>query len=428
MRRHAGVAAAVLLGMVALAGCAGDADPAEGLVRADVEARTVAIDDASALPAVAQASRGLGMLLLAAAGDDTNTVVSPSSLQLALSMLSEGARGGSLTELEAAVGASGETRRDAVAALRGALAPLDGDPKDATGDTLPAHPIVHLADQVVIDEGFEVSPEFLEKLADVYDAGIQYADLSGDAGKAVLDAWTQHHTGGLIPQSAIVPNDDLRVVFQDAVLFAARWQAPFDAAETYPQDFTLPGGERVAVDMMHDSAALVAYAEVEGWRAARLAYDDTVHADVLLPPAGTDPATAAPALLQALDAALDTAEPQSVDLALPVIDTTGRLDLLPALDALGVGSVACDSGTADLSGIAGGPGDLCLAQAVQQTVLTVDEAGTVAAALTEGGTESTSAPVGSQLALHLDRPFLFQIAHTDTDWLLFTAAIRDPRS
>ena len=90
MRRHAGVAATAVLGMIVLAGCVGAADPAEGLVRADVEARTVAIGDATALAEVAEASRVLGMRLFAAAGDGTNAVVSPSSLQLALSMLSEG--------------------------------------------------------------------------------------------------------------------------------------------------------------------------------------------------------------------------------------------------------------------------------------------------------------------------------------------------
>jgi serine protease inhibitor len=31
------------------------------------------------------------------------------------------------------------------------------------------------------------------------------------------------------------------------------------------------------------------------------------------------------------------------------------------------------------------------------------------------------------VALHLDRPFLVQIAHTQTGWPLFLAAVRDPR-
>ncbi len=366
------------------------------------------------------------MALLSAAADDANTVVSPSSLQVALSMLSEGARGDSLAQLETALGASGDDRRDAFAALRGALAPLDGDPRDATGDDLPDEPIVHLADQVVVDEGFEVSNDYLATIAEVYDAGIHHIDLDGAAAKDALDAWADHHTGGLIPESAISPNPDLRLVLQDAILLAAQWQTPFGTAATFPQPFMLPGGDRVDVDMMH-SIEPFAYVEVDGWRAARLPYNDALHADVVLPPTGIDPAAASADLLADLDAALDVASPEPLDLALPKVDTAGTLDLLPSLAALGVASIGC-TGDADLSGIGGVPGELCVAQASQQTVLRIDEEGTVAAALTEIGAEASAAPAAPDRQLHLDRPFLFQIAHTDTDWLLFAAAIRDPRS
>ena len=98
-----------------------------------------------------------------------------------------------------------------------------------------------------------------------------------------------------------------------------------------------------------------------------------------------------------------------------------------ALAALGVASIDC-AGDANLSGIGGVPGELCVAQASQQTVLRIDEEGTVAAALTEIGAEASAASAAPDRQLHLDRPFLFQIAHSDTDWVLFAAAIRDPRS
>lgn len=419
---RAGIAAATAL--AALSGCTATSGAAD-LLRADVAARTVPVGDASALPEVVDATRRLGTVLLGAAKDQ-NTVVSPSSLAVALSMLTEGARGTSLTELEAALGATGENRRDAFAALRGALLALDGDPRAATGDELPERPIVHLAGQVVINNGFTVNDDFLAALADVYDAGIQHADLASEEGKKLLDAWTDRHTGGLIPESAITPTPDLRLVFQDAILLAARWQTPFLAADTYPRVFTLPDGATVDVDMMSALKTPFAYAEVSGWQAARLPYQEALHADVVLPPAGTDPGAVTPEILAALDHALDQATPAPLDLAMPVLDLQSELNLLDLFPALGVGSVRCEDDGADLSGIALTPGELCVSQAVQQAVLKVDEEGTVAAALTEIAVAEASLPVVTH-SLHLDRPYLFTVSHTATGWPLFMAAVRDPR-
>ena len=398
-----------------------------GAARADVAARTVPVDAAASLPKVVQASRALGTELLAFAPRDGNVVVSPSSLVVALSMLTEGARGTSLAELEKALGAGGEDRKDALAALRGALLALDGDPKAATAAELPDRPIVHLADQVVIDDGFTVDDDFLRALADVYDAGIRYTDLGTDAGKKVLDDWADHHTGGLIKKSVIEPAPDLRLVFQDALLLAARWQSPFSARDSGERDFTLPDGKRVGVKTMSSIKPAFAYAELDGWKAARLPYVEALHADVILPPEGVDPGEVTPEILAGLDAALSKATPEPLDLTLPVLDVKGTLDLLPAFPTLGLTSLSCDSGAADLSGIALKPGELCVSQAAQQTVLKVDEEGTVAAALTEIGVTEASAPLAGNV-LHLDRPFVFTVSHTSTEWPLFFAAIRNPQA
>ncbi len=419
---RAGIAGLGLLGLIALTGCAGG-DPAAGLVRAEgVTARVVPVPDAAALPAVVDATRRVGTATLALAPRDANSVVSPSSLMMALAMLTEGARGDTLTALDQLFGATGEDRRDAVAALRGALLALDGDPAAATGKELPERPIIHLANQVVLDDQYQASEDFLKALADVFDAGVQRADLASDAGKQVLSDWVRHHTGGLVPETAIEPNPDLRLVLQDAILLAAAWQTPFESALTADRQFTLPDGSEVYAESMY-AMKQFAYAEVDGWRAVRLPYVEALHSDVLLPPAGTDPADATPELLAKVSTALDAAAGQLVNLTLPTLDIgPDKLDLLDILPAVGA-PVLCQDAP-DLSGM--GPGDLCVLQAVQQTVLKVDEAGTVAAAVTEIGVGETSAPMPDQ-DLAFDRPFLFTVSHTETGWPLFLAAVRDPR-
>ena len=418
-----GVVAAATL----ITACSG-ADPDEGLVRAEgVDPRVVAVGEAAALTDVVDATRTIATALLDAAPEEGNVVVSPSSVAVALSMLADGARGDSLAELESVLGASGEDRRDAFTALRSALLEYDGDPAVVQDDDLPDRPMIHLADQVVVDDELDVERGYLEALAAGFDAGVQHADLGSPEGKSTLDAWVRHHTGGLVEKSAIQPRSDLRLVLQDAVVLAARWQTPFDGRGTYERPFTLSDGSVVDAQTMA-VAEPFAYAEVDGWTAARLPYVDALHADVLLPPAGVDPAAVTPELLAAVDSALSAAEPEPVDLWLPKLDVTpDPLDLTATIDRLGAGSVLAPE-TSDLTGIAPPEAQLFVGQAAQQAVLKVDEEGTVAAAVTEVGVEAGSAVVRpTRRTLHLDRPFVLMVCHTETSWPLFLATIRDPR-
>ena len=134
---------------------------------------------------------------------------------------------------------------------------------------------------------------------------------------------------------------------------------------------------------------------------------------MLLPPAGTDPAETTPESLTALTEALDAASPQTVELAMPTLELEPpALDLAPALDAAGLGGLY---EAPDLSGISTTQG-LVVSQALQQAYLSLDEAGTVAAAVTEIGAWRSSAagahrPRGPD---DVDRPYLLRIAHTET--------------
>lgn len=418
-----------LLAVSLLAGCAATAPDADEVRAEGVSLRVVSPAEAAALPEVVAASSSIGLTALGLAPRSGNAVVSPASLTVALAMLAEGAQRATLDALEQALGASGEERRDAFAALRGAVLAFDGDPAEATGETLPERPIVHLANRVVVDEGFEVHDAFLEALAEGFDAGVLYTDLGSPSAKAVLSEWIEEHTGGLIEESAIEPRPDLRVVLQDALLLAARWQTPFEASGTAALPFTLADGSTVDTRTMSSAGPAFAYAQSDGWQAVRLPYADALHADVLLPPEGVDPAEASPQLLAELSRALDAAVPEAIELRLPTLEVKPEpFDLLDSgvFDAIGVGAVLCSSGSADLSGIALEPGELCLGQAAQQTVLQVDEEGTVAAAVTELGAVESAAPA-IERQVHFDRPFLFTVAHAETGWPLFLAAVRDPR-
>ncbi|GAB3158141.1 serpin family protein [Myceligenerans halotolerans] len=435
-RPAARVAVVALLPLsLTLAACGG-ANPDAGTVRSDVERKTVTVADASAVPDVVAATDELGRVMVGPAAppagsdctspDGPNAVASPASLAVALAMLTEGADASTLAALDEALGAGGDDRTDAFNALSRAVGEYDGDPAVVQDDELPDPPVLHLANQAVIDDELTPLDSYLDALAEGFGAGVQHTDLGGDEGKAILDAWTNEHTGGLIDESAITPEPSLRLVLQNAVLLAARWQQPFTETRD-AEPFTLDDGTGIQAEAVWGTLG-VPYTSQDGWQAARLPYTEGFHADVLLPPDTTavsgDGAPAAPDAdtWAALDAALTSAEPRPVELTMPSLDVeTGPVDLCAALYDAGLGELYQ---LPDLSGIS--DQDLALTQAFQQVVLQVDAEGTVAAAVTELGMAETSMPLG-QVEMTVDRPYLLRIAHTDTSWPLFLAAIGDPR-
>lgn len=81
---------------------------------------------------------------------------------------------------------------------------------------------------------------------------------------------------------------------------------------------------------------------------------------------------------------------------------------------------------ADLSGIAGAPGQLVATAFVHQAVVKVNEKGTEAAAATAMGISESSVPAPPPLHLVVDRPFLFWISETATGAPLFLGVVTDP--
>ncbi|MDO5720782.1 MAG: serpin family protein [Actinomycetaceae bacterium] len=409
---------------LALAACAGSPPPPQESLIADVEFAAIPIEEATGVPEFANHARAIGMTLSAVNGDDNNTVSSPLSLMLALAMLAEGADGSALQQIEDALGTRGEERsRTAAAIITDLKASEQGFESFAPEGELPEKPLVHVANQLVLKTGFTVEDDFLERLQRYHNAGMVKTDLSDSNSKQTLDAWVKKHTAGLIEESHIIPNAQLVLVLQNAVLFAARWMSPFSADRVYDDTFTLLNGEKTTIPMMHDDIA-VQIGQVGEWSAAHIPYVSDFAATVILPPRGTSPTAITEEQLNelALDAALAPLAPAEV--VLPKLDVEASVDLMRDLRALGIDDIF-EANTNPLVGI-NAEEPLAVGQAAQQAHLIVDEDGTVAAAVTEMGVEFTAAPSVDKMTFTVDRPFIFIIEDVETRIPLFYATIMNP--
>lgn len=373
------------------------------------------------------ASEELGVQMMAAAEPGENTVVSPASATIAFAMLAPGASGEGAEELSRLLGADPDGAVQVVNAFMGRLAAWEGDPAGFDPEEIPETPFLHIANRVVVDHQFEPTETYLDALSRDFDAGMLKADLASQDTKPLFDAWVDEHTAGLIPESAIEPNDDLVLVLQNAVLFGARWEQVFDPNDTQPRPFTLADGESVEVEMM-SQLANIAYAEKDGWSAISLRYSEGLVALFFLPPEGSDPLEGDPAetarTLRELERTVAEAPPSSVQVTIPVIDTAAKTQLTPVLQDLGYEAIFSGP-SRPLDGIA--DAELFIGQAAQQAVLQVREEGTVAAAVTEIGVGATSMPVVDH-EFTADRPFVMTVITPYFGWDLFQATIRDPRN
>ena len=401
-----------------LTGCAGSADGPDS----EVEHQPVALDEARAVDDAVAATTELGTRLLdwsqSGHGEPENSIISPASVAVMLAMLAEGAEGPAADELDVALGASGQDRTQAYSALQAAVLGYDDDPSLIQGEELPERPLLHLANHIAVDDDAEVGQPFLDALARSFSADTSQIDLAGDSRR--LDEWVSEHTGGLIDRSAIEPGPGLEFVLQNAALLAARWQHQFAASETRPRDFHGPGGATTQVDFMHQDITAT-YSNADGTQAVRLPYTEGFAMDVVLPAEGAQPSDLDPGHWSTLDDDLAADPATAVDLAMPRIDVDTDLPLLGALEAIGLGSVISGD---SLDPIAPGTE---IGQAEHRAVMTVDESGTVAAAVTEvAGVTSAPPPPENTARMVVDRPFVLRIVHEETGWPLFMGVIAQP--
>ena len=116
--------------------------------------------------------------------------------------------------------------------------------------------------------------------------------------------------------------------------------------------------------------------------------------------------------------ALDSAKAREVTLALPKLDLTSQpKELLDFLKEQGLKPEGLDRIAPKLK----------LAQVVQQVRLILDEEGTVAAALSEGGVAVMAAPKpDNPVEFTVNHPYVLRLRDLTSDTALVEAAVMDP--
>ena len=265
----------------------------------------------------------------------------------------------------------------------------------------------------------QILPSYVAMNTQYY--GSQIGDLSGAPNN--INAWVSAQTNGKITNVVGQGIQQVVAAIVNAVYFKGAWTTPFDSSLTTTGTFTLADGVTTVPASMMNQTSFIPYFKGDHFQTVKLAYGQGRDSMlVFLPDAGTSVDSLIAEITPAnLTNWLTQYSAQSVALSLPKFTSTYSVNLKPVLTALGMG-IAFNANLADFSNMGTA---LFLDSATHTTYLSVNEAGTVAAAVTVIGVGATAAPA-SPTAVNVNRPFVCAIVDGQTGEMLFIGAIDTP--
>jgi len=353
--------------------------------------------------------------------EDSNLFYSPYSVSLALAMTYAGARGETEQQMADTLHFILSQNR-----LHPAFNSLDlelagrgegAEGKDGKGFRL------SIVNAIWGQEDYKFLDKFLDVLAENYGAGLRLLDFvnAPEESRITINDWVSDQTEGriedLIPQGVI---DALtRLVLTNAIYFNAAWLHPFSEDMTDDGTFHLLDGGEVTAPMMMQTESF-GYTEGEGYQAVELLYDGSeLSMVILLPETGQ---------FEAFEDSLDAEHVgtitkdlayRQVALTMPKFEFESEFSLVNTLAAMGM--PVAFTAAADFSGMTG-TRELFIAEVIHKAFVTVDEAGTEAAAAT-AVIMKLSAPPGEPVEVTVDRPFVFLIRDIETGAILFVGRV-----
>jgi serpin B len=396
------------------------------------------------IPAINQ----LGLDLLraqASASDQSNLLLSPYSIEVALAMAYTGAEGRTRDEMRRVLhlpadnavvldGFSGLARD--LSGLQMASRRQADEARKHGGSQEPIE--INVANRLFAQSGFAFRPAFTTALRDRFGAPLEELDFvhAAEPARIAINDWvasaTHDKIRDLVPRDGV--NEATRAVLANALYLHAPWEDAFKPKATKNEPFWVGGKTSADVATMLQQRHY-GYEQRNGYAALVLPYVGyQLQFVILLPDKRDGLANLERAVTPELLAGCTQLPQRDVILHLPKFKLEPpSLPLGEALRGLGM-MTAFDQprGSADFDRMAPRKPDdyLCISEVIHKTWLSLDENGTEAAAATAvvmmyGSAMRPDPP--PPIEVRVDRPFLFAIQHVPSGACLFLGCLTDPR-
>ena len=281
---------------------------------------------------------------------------------------------------------------------------------------------LNISNSLWIREGEVIKENFLSSNKDIFDASVNYLDLSNANAADTINKWISDATKKKIEKMLEPPiPSDIVMYLINAIYFKGDWKDKFNERNTYDTLFNAGNG-LASQAMMMSKNGRIEYGQGDGYKAVRLPYGSGNIAMYCTLPEKNVPGNK---FIEALDdkkwkdIKTNILKKKEVNLNLPRFKVDyGIKNLNDSLSSLGMEEAF--SGTADFSGIRDG---ICISRVLHKAVIEVNEKGSEAAAATVVEMKETAA--ADPLTFIADRPFVFVIADDVTGTILFMGKLYD---
>ncbi|NOR45936.1 MAG: hypothetical protein GQ534_10155 [Candidatus Delongbacteria bacterium] len=192
-----------------------------------------------------------------------NIVMSPLSISIVLSMLSNGADGNTKVQIKSALELSNLTDKEINSGFLEFINSTNSPDQSIT---------LELANSIWTDDDFIPKEEFININKEYYEAEVQSLDFSLETTLGIINGWVEKVTHGKITDliSEILPDEVMYLI--NAVYFKGNWKYPFDENETANKWFYPEVGERFGAITMWSAGRDFTYIYETDFIAARLPY------------------------------------------------------------------------------------------------------------------------------------------------------------
>ncbi len=375
--------------------------------------------DPVTLQAVAASSQSIGWGLFREeqlANPGKNVLISPFSVQTALQMATNGARGATFSDIMAVLGLNGQTP-GATNALHRDLSLL------LTRQS--GHPEMTIANRFFFDANrIQVHTPFKDSLSVYYAAGSQ--DINFDDEPVALgqiNGWVKSSTNGKIDQivDGIAPLDVAFLI--NALHFKADWATGFDPDQTYSGPFTRPDGSTLPVDYVNADRNFT-FTQTSDLNMVDIPFRDSTFACSLLQPAAgnADPDWHLEITPEKWRTLYDQSQYERAMVFFPRLKLAYKNNLVQSLKNLGMNAPFSET-EADFSPMGIASNRIYIKQIAHKAVLEVDEKGAEGAAVTSVGFAQTSLPP----VFSFNRPFVLVLRHVPTQTIVFLGYVANPQ-
>lgn len=337
-----------------------------------------------------------------------NTLISPLSVIVALSMTANGAKGETIKQMENVFDTQVTTLNPY---LRDYMENLP------QGDKYK----LQLANSIWFTnhERFTVNQDFLQTNADYYGADI-YKTAFDNTTLKDINLWVEQKTDGMIKNilDKIPPEAIMYLI--NALVFEAEWAKTYEKGQVRDGVFTTEAGVEQKVEMMYSDESF--YLEDEQATGLIKYYKGKKYAFVaLLPKEGVSIADYVKDMSgDELRTLISNPQNIHVDAAIPVFETEYDVLMNDVLMQMGM-TDAFDMKKADFTGLGTSTaGNIFISRVIHKTYITVGPQGTKAGAATVVEMKDESAPFYEESkTVHLDRPFVYMLIDCENNQPFF---------